>query len=390
MAHEIKVPRLGWTMEEGTFLEWLKRDGDPVKPGEPLFILETDKATQEVEAVEGGLLRISPSGPKAGDTVAVGAVLGWLLAPGEAPPVKPPAEKAGEPPRRPEGAAVEEREPLRALPAAGAQLPAISPRAARRAAELGIDWTRLQGTGRGGRIRERDILAAGAAAPLSGTRKAIAERMVRSAQSTVPVTLAAHVDATNLVRRREELKASWSAGRAPSILDHIVKLAARALKDHPALNARWSGEGLAPSKEIHIGIAVDTARGLLVPVIRDVPELGLQELAERSGGLIERARAGKLTAWEMQGGTFTVTSLGGLGIDVFTPVINHPEVAILGVGRIQGQAAVLGGAVKPREMMWLSLTFDHRAVDGAPAARFLDTLRRLIEAPEEILKEVLS
>jgi pyruvate dehydrogenase E2 component (dihydrolipoamide acetyltransferase) len=169
---------------------------------------------------------------------------------------------------------------------------------------------------------------------------------------------------------------------APSYTDLVIKLTSVALQEHPALNARWEDEGIVLCRRIHIGFAVDTETGLVAPVIRDVPALSLQQLAARSRELIERARSRKLTAEEMQGGTFTVTNLGPFGIDAFTPIINHPECAILGVGRIRRQPAVVGEQIVPRDMVTLSLTFDHRIVDGAPAARFLDTLRRCIEDPE--------
>jgi pyruvate dehydrogenase E2 component (dihydrolipoamide acetyltransferase) len=160
-----------------------------------------------------------------------------------------------------------------------------------------------------------------------------------------------------------------------------VKLTAVALREHPLLNACWTGEEIVVSHACHIGIAVDTEAGLLVPVIRDVANLGLRQVAERSRDLAERARQRKLKAEEMQGGTFTITNLGAFGIDAFTPIINYPQGAVLGVGRIQRQPVVIGEEIKAREQVTLSLTFDHRIVDGAPAARFLQTLGRLIENP---------
>jgi pyruvate dehydrogenase E2 component (dihydrolipoamide acetyltransferase) len=381
MAVEIKVPRLGWNMEQGTFLGWLKRDGDAVQAGEPLFTLEGDKAVEEIEATESGILHRLANGPKEGEVVAVGAVLGHLTAAGEivdAPPPGPPVPSSivAAPP-----VAVPEAEPVAALP----RRRAISPRARKAAANLGVDWTQLVGTGRNGRVRERDVLDRAnrpAATVAPRVRQVIADRMMHSLRSTAPVTLTTTVDATNLVSLRNQFKVAH-AGEAvvPSVTDFFVKLTARALQMHPHLNARWKDDQVVALPEIHIGLAVDTEAGLLVPVIRDVPRLSLQQVARRSRQLIEKARRRLLTAEDMRGGTFTITNLGPFDIDAFTPIIHWPECAILGVGRIHKQPAVVEDRVVPREMVTLSLTFDHRLVDGAPAARFLQTLGKAVENP---------
>lgn len=393
MTIEIRVPRLGWNMEEGVFIAWLKRDGDAIQPGDPLFTLEGDKAVQDIEATDAGTLRIDPNGPDDGDTIAVGTLLGYLVAAGETPPFT--SVKVGEEKKAvalspavtmPVQAREEDARPQRTLPA-------ISPRARRVARELGVDWTRLNGSGRTGRVRERDVRAAGHSTspsgarprPLSPTRRAIAARMLTSLRMTAPVTLTTTADATELVSLRTRLKAEAAAKPLPTYTDLIVKLAAHALQAHPALNARWEEDGIVVLQEIHIGIAVDTEAGLLAPVIRDVPSLGLSELAARSRDLVERARSRKLPAEAMEGGTFTVTNLGAFGIDAFTPIINHPECAILGVGRIRRVPAVVDEQIVPRDQVTLSLTFDHRLVDGAPAARFLDSLRKGIEDPAQWL-----
>jgi pyruvate dehydrogenase E2 component (dihydrolipoamide acetyltransferase) len=214
--------------------------------------------------------------------------------------------------------------------------------------------------------------------PFAAVRRTIAARMVESQRATAPVTLTTLADATNLVTLREQFK---SSGVVPSYTDHIVKLCAVALQQHPLLAGQWTEEGIRLPDAIHIGIAVDTDDGLRVPVIRDVITLEIRELAKRSRDLIERARSGKLAAAEMQGGCFTVSNLGVYGIDAFTPIINYPECAVLGVGRIVRRPAVIGDAIVPRDQVTLSLTFDHRIVDGAPAARFLQTLSQLIENP---------
>ena len=206
--------------------------------------------------------------------------------------------------------------------------------------------------------------------------------MVAGRAATAPVTLTTTVDATNLVNLRGQFRAAEAdRGLVPSYTDFVVKLTAVALRDHPLLNARWEGDRIDLAAEAHIGIAVDTEAGLLVPVIRGAGDLGLRRIAERSRDLVARARAGTLAAAEMQGGTFTITNLGAFGIEAFTPIINLPECAILGLGRIAREPVFVGDRVEARERLILSLTFDHRIVDGAPAARFLQDVGRRIENP---------
>ena len=234
--------------------------------------------------------------------------------------------------------------PAQAL-AARADTPVITPRARRVARELGIDWADVPGTGQGGRIREADIrnqakVQAPVALPFA--RRLIADRMLASRQKTAAVTLHTTADATALVLLRKELKEAAAGAEAliPSYTDMLVKLVADALRKHPALNSRWDGESLLPSAAIHIGIAVDTEAGLLVPVVRDVPALTLREVAARTLDLTGRARSKRLSGDELRGSTFTVTNLGSFGIDAFTPIINYPECAILGVGRIRASRSL--------------------------------------------------
>jgi pyruvate dehydrogenase E2 component (dihydrolipoamide acetyltransferase) len=422
MAIEIIVPRQGWSSDEGVFAGWLQRDGATIRPGDALFSLEGEKATQDIESLDSGTLRILPGGPQVGDKVSVGMVIAYLAEAGEALPGPanhvnerqatddaPAASPAVRRLARQLGVAVQhvtgtgksgritandvrlqQRTAAPAdVPGAVTQRrgPAISPRARRVAAELGVAWGPLRGSGRTGRIRERDIRAAAAPSrpgvqkiPVSPLRQTIAARLAHSAQSTVPVTLTTTADATNLVNLREQFKAV-AAGFIPSYTDVLVKLVAAALVQHPRLNARWESDHIVLLPDIHIGMAVDTEAGLVVPVIRDVPRLALRELAARARDLAERARQRRLTAEEMQGGTFTITNLGAFGIDAFTPVINFPEAAILGVGRIRRTPVVRDNQVTVRDTMVFSLTFDHRIVDGAPAARFLQSVCQLVENP---------
>ncbi len=454
MAHEIVIPRLGWSMEEGTFVGWLKKDGDFVRRGEAVFELEGEKASQDIEAVDEGILRIPPTGPKPGSLLKVGAVVGYLVAMGESipsetessqtdspAPVDSPLPPAAAPSVRrlareagvalsqlagtgpggrvmpadvhraspsPSSGATGEglRSPVFFENTGGSKLPPVapgqrtsfaSPRARRVASELGIDWTRLSGTGARGRVRESDVRAAAAGGPsssglngagqrlpLTSRRRVIAQRMVASRQQTVPVTLTTKADATNLVNLREQFKSVGGSTPIPSYQDIITKLVAEVLQRHPLLAGCWDEDAivLPAANELHLGMAVDTEDGLLVPVVRNVGGLSLTELAGQSRRLAEQARAGKLVAADMQGGVFTITNLGAFGIDAFTPIINFPEAAILGLGAIRREPVVLDdGQIAARQQLTLSLTFDHRIVDGAPAARFLQDVVNAIANP---------
>ncbi len=372
MATEITVPRQGWSMEEAIFSVWLKAHGEMVRSGDALFAVESDKATQEIESFDGGLLYLAPDAPKPGEKVGVGQVIGYLLAEGESAPSS--GVRSQESGVRSQVAAaavpVEVPVPVHSKPEASVS----TPRARRVAEELNIDWSSVPGTGRGGRIREADIRKAAAA---SATRKFAA------VHTMVPVTLHTTADATALVGLHDDFKKADSAAGAviPSCGDMLVKLAAIALQKHPVLNSRWDGETLRTSPDIHIGIAIDTESGLRIPVIHDPSNLPLRDIARRSRELTERAHAAQLTADEMRGGTFTITDLGAFGIDTFTPTITEAECATLGLGRILRQPVASGDGVAFRDIITLSLTFDRRVCEDAPAARFLQTLVGLIESP---------
>jgi pyruvate dehydrogenase E2 component (dihydrolipoamide acetyltransferase) len=490
MPVEIKVPRLGWSMEEGTFVEWLKRDGDFVEAGQPLFSIEGDKAIQDVEAIGSGILRIAPGAPKNGEPVRVGVILAFLVTANEPDPFSGPGPDKPQPPNKPqpevpqpkpgrpekpgpdvprpgttpsktpppavpdpeipspnkpgpdlpspkspgreipnpspsepeiapsEAPMGEPGSPTFRTPGPGSRLPThrrfgtregrrrISPRAFRIAGELDIDWSQLDGSGRGGRVRERDVRAAvamlsrgpgtllatgsqstgppgsTASAATLALRRTIAARMTAGAQTTAPVTLTTTADATNLVSLRTQFKATGkTAAGIPGYLAFITKLAARALAEHPQLNQQWIDGRIETPDAIHVAVAVDTSAGLLAPVLRDVPALGVVEIAKCLHDLTARAESGQLRPAELTGGTFTISNLGAYGIDAFTPILNVPQCAILGLGRIEKRPAVVGEQIVPRDQMTLSLTFDHRIVDGAPAARFLATLRQAIENP---------
>ncbi len=444
MAHEIRIPRLGWSMEEGTFAGWKKQDGDSVRAGDALFELEGEKALQDIESIDEGILWIPPDAPPPGKVVAVGRVIGWLLAPGERAPWDEPrgntaaASAAGAPGsaapvQLPPAAAPSVRRLARELGVSLNQLagtgpsgrvtaddirdalkrrPPVAagessrrklatPRARRAARQRGVDLAPLSGSGRGGRVRERDVVAAADASArpdenvaldaerivtLTSLRRTIAAHLRRSHAETVPVTLHSRADASNLVSLRAQFQTPGGSSErmafVPSYTDLILKLSSAVLQQHPRFAAVWQKDQLVLPASFDIGLAVDTDEGLVVPVVRDVPALRLSELAARTKDLVERARARRLQAAELQGGVFPVTSLGSFGIEAFTPVIHWPETAILGVGAIRREpVVVVEDRVEPRWQVTLSLTFDHCAADGAPAARFLQMIRTAIENP---------
>lgn len=455
MPFEVVLPRLGWNMESGQVGEWLKQDGEQVEAGEILFTVEGDKATQEVEALESGILRIPPDSPPPGKEVPVGTLLAYLVEPRAMadfsfmPSATTTSPGLPLPPTPVETGGSTADAPL--SPPASASAAPISPRARRVARELGIDWASLRGSGRTGRIVERDIrnaaesparpanpaetispVARRAAAelgvdvdalaarmpgkrimradieeeaaraeaesialaadpdaprdtvlPITAVRRTIASRMAASAHTAAPVTLSTEVDATALVRLRKELKED-GLQPAPSYNDMLARLAAQALLEHPLLNARFDGDTIVQSPTVNIGLAVDTDRGLLVPVLRDVQTKSLRQIAREAAALIEKVRTGRATLDDLRGGTFTITNLGMYEVDAFTPIINLPECAILGAGRIVPKPVVVDAEaerVAVRQMMFLSLTFDHRLVDGAPAARFLQRIKQYVEKP---------
>jgi len=450
MVTQVMLPKLGQTMEEGTIIEWVKKENDPVKRGDLLFTVESDKATLEVGATTRGFLRkiLVP----AGETVPVLTVVGLMTRTAD-------EELEGWKVGRLEGSKVQRLEGqdltfepetfkpstfepvtdrLFASPRArmrarehGADLvqvpgtgpngriverdvfaylesrPKVTPTAAKAAKAFGVDMTTISGTGVSGRITEADVETAAQAAvftppsiapigepvveavPLTGPRRIIAERMATSAQSTARVTLVTEVDATDFVKVRERLKAAvadeW--GFAPGYNDLLGIIVARALREFPYMNARLSADGQAIERlsAVNLGMAVDTDRGLLVPVIHSADQKGLRAFGTELRALVERARAGKSLPDDLSGGTFTITNLGMYEVDAFTPVINLPEAAILGVGRILPKPVARDGEVTVRQMWTLSLVFDHRLVDGAPAARFLQRIKQLIENPYLLL-----
>lgn len=372
MAVQIVMPKLGMAMTEGEVVKWLKEDGAQVAKDEPIVQVMSKKITYEVRAPQAGVLRHAVP-PK--QKLPVGAVIGYIAAPGEEVPLAPAAAPAAAP-----------------GPAAQAEVLA-TPMAKRLAREHGIDLREVRGTGPGGRIQESDVLAyleqrrqAPAAPeappvarviPFAGMRRAIAERMTESLQTMAQVTITTEADVTGLVEFVDRLKTRADI----SYTAVLVKAVAATLKQHPILNSTLVGDEIRLLDEINIGVGVALDDGLIVPVIRNADRLSLAEIDRELKRLSAAARAGTLTVDEVTGSTFTISNLGMYGVDAFTPIINPPEVAILGVGRIIEKPAVYRGQVAVRSLMTLSLTFDHRVVDGAPAAAFLQTLAGMLAQP---------
>ena len=411
MAIEVRMPKFGLTMQEGTVQRFFKAMGDQVREGEPLYEIETEKVLYEVEAPGSGVLALTMAEPEAvvpcGELVAVIAEAGEaveevLARYGRAAGTR--AAGAASKPASAAGAAVSpaSADAATAAPAEAGRRP-VSPVARKLAAELNVDLDKVAGTGPGGRITREDVeraAAAGAAAPAAapaaaakpmaaappptaeaarphpatvpfrGMRKIIAERMHQSLQQAAQLTITSEADVTAAV----EFRTRASKETEFTYTDLMIQAVARALKRHPRLNARLTEAGIALLEEINVGMAVALEEGLIVPVIRDADRKMVGQIGAESKVLGEKARNGQLKLEDVSGGTFTVSNLGTYGVDAFTPIINLGETAILGVGRIVEKPAIYRGEIARRSMMTLSLTFDHRLIDGAPAAAFLQTV----------------
>jgi len=374
------MPRLSLTMKEGTVVQWFKKEGDMVKKGEPLVEVLSEKVTYEVEAPASGILRKILA--EEGIEVPVAGTLGIITAPDEelpeievvaAAPVVEVEEAVAVPERK-----VLERVEERII---------ASPAAKRLAKEHGIDLAQVRGTGPEGRIVEEDVrsLIEEAKAmprvrevvPLTGIRKTAAERVSLSARTAPQSTITMEVDMSNMAKLREKVQVSYT--------DMLVKAVAKALAEHPIINSTLEKGQIKVFADINIGVAVATEMGLIVPVIRNANGKSLTEIASTLKELVEKAKQSKLAKEELTGGTFTITNLGMYGVDVFTPIINPPETAILGVGRVAEKPVVVEEKIVVRPTMQLSLTFDHRVVDGAPAAQFLQKVKQNLESPEALL-----
>ncbi len=428
MATEVKLPRLGQGMESGTIVKWLKGEGEPVKKREPLYELDTDKVTQEVEAeADGVLLKIVVDSGE----VEVGRTIAFIGSEGEDVPSGNGAAPAAEADSESDEAAVEEQdEPqtegssapemddqrargqeaaaatAEAATAAVADAPVrpdgrvkASPLARRLAREKGIDIATLSGSGPEGRIVAEDVERGAVAAPkaapaaaavpsgeveeieLTSIRKTIARRLTEAWQAPV-FQLTVSVDMTRSLELRERLVARLREGETkPTVSDLLTKVAAAALLRHPAVNAHFTGDKILRFPSAHVGIAVAAPNGLVVPVIRDADRKTIQEIAADRAALVGRARDGKLQRDDLADGTFTISNLGMFGIEQFVAVLNPPQAAILAVGATEEKPVVVDGEVVVRPLMNLTITCDHRAIDGADGAEFLRTVKELLEEP---------
>jgi len=348
------------TQDTGKLLRWLCPAGATVTKGEPLMEVETDKVTVEIEAPADGVLAAVSAAE--GDDVPVGEVVATILAPGEDETFESPRAR----PRR----------------------PAASPKAKRIAAEHGIDLSTIRGSGPGGAIVAADVTESGAAvAPLEtgSIWRRMAERTTAAWQAVPHFSLQREVDASRLLswrdaaRRRDGLE-------SVTVGDLLVKVAAFALREHPQVNSRWQNIEIVPSEGIHVGIAVALEDGLLVPVVHDADRLTLGEINTRRRELVDAARGHRLGLDDVSGGTFTISNLGMFAVDAFEAIINAPQAAILAVGRIREGAVALNGTLVARPVMTMTVSFDHRVVDGARGARFLETLADLVEEPAALVE----
>jgi len=388
MAVSVVMPALELAQETGKVLLWIKKEGDQVVKGEPLLEIETDKVSFELEAQADGIL----AGVRSyeGDVVPVGQIIAWLVAPGEQPPVdSDTASRSMTEQARPQTAAPATRAAT-ASPApekAAEGGPRISPKARRMAQELGVDISRIVGTGPGGTISGEDIQAAAAkpAAPAAESLSAIARLMAeRTTQSwtTVPhFFLARDVDASALNATREQL------GRDKfTHTDLLIALVARVLLDHPKMNASWTGSAIRLNPAVNISLAVAVPEGVVGAVIPNAATTAIAAIATQRKDLAERAKSGRLRPADIAGGTFTISNLGMFGIDAFSAIITPPQAAVLAVGRIADRVVAVNGQPAVRPIMTITLSSDHRVVDGAQAAAFLNDLTAALEEPSQKLR----
>jgi pyruvate dehydrogenase E2 component (dihydrolipoamide acetyltransferase) len=436
------MPKMGMTMKVGKVSKWYKNEGDSVEKGETLFEVETEKITNKIEAPDSGLLFqvVVP----AGETVPVGTILAVISQNGEQPPriegiqlgdVEEMQGAAATPQTAEATPEPQEKKRVLSTPSArrlakelgvdlslvtgsgpkgkikeadvrkfheqGPPAPKITPLAAEIARQEGLDISTITGTGENGKITKEDVrhaLAASKAAPetqpteartipFEGMRKAIADNMHASLQNAAQLTTFTEVDVTEMVRFRDVMRAEFAGDDSVKISynDIIVMATARALMRHPIMNSTLVGEEILLHETVHMGIAVALPEGLIVPKLRNAEKKSLLEIAKEVRELAQKAREGALAVEEVTDGTFTISNVSMLDMDGFTPVLNPPETGILGVGRVIEKPAVFNGEIAVRHMMTLSLTFDHRVVDGAPAMTFLKDLARYLRQPMLIL-----
>ena len=406
MAISVVVPALEMAQETGKLISWLKKEGEAVAKGEPLLEIETDKAVMEIESPGDGVL----AGVKvqAGAEVPVGRTIAWIVRPGEVPPANEVAVESGRKTTAaaPTGSAIstaasanQPPTPTTSTPQAVSQAIVnqaikISPKARRLASDRGVNLADVRGSGAGGEILASDILAAAeskASAPLatvdggSPISRLMAERTTLSWTSVPHFFVVRDVDAGALNEARQKLGADIEKSRGVKLThsDLLVALVARVLQKHPRMNASWTGAGVRANAEINVGLAMAVDDGVVAPVIQNADKVGLGEIAVQRRDLAERARGGKLRPGDNAGGTFTISNLGMFGVDAFTAIIIPPQAAILAVGAIADRVVPVDGRPGVRPMMTLTLSSDHRVVDGARAAEFLRDLVEAIGSPQQ-------
>ena len=406
MPTEIPLVKVGMTMHEGTVEEWYAADGERVEAGALLYRLETEKVNLDVDAEQPGVVRHLAA---AGTVLRPGDVVGYIFSDGETIPEVLPtptprvdSDQAAAPPTPATAMPNPERNP----PRPGGRI-AASPVARKRAAELGIELASITGTGPRGRITKDDVEAAAsapkpseetaaqppqaadphaAALPLRGMRRIIAERMHTSLRESAQLTMHMPANMDEAVKLRRDLLEEWVPENVRvTYTDLIIAAAARALAEHPAMNAMLQDGVITRFQAAHVGVAVALADGLIVPVIKNAEIKSLKTIAVESAKLAAQARDGALTLADVADGTFTVTSLGMYGVDGFTPILNPPQAGILGVGQIRDGMRWEADAPHRARQVTLSLTWDHRVLDGAPAAKFLAAVRDRLEAPFRLL-----
>ena len=395
MITKVVMPMLGWTMKEGTIVTWLKKEGEGVEKGEPLLEVETGKVLKDIESPGTGILRIILIPEES--TVPVTEILAIIAEPQEdIPDLQNMIEKAKVLLESPEATSIEKSEDriIKKHPVKRK----ISPVAKKIAEKNNIDFNRITGTGPNGRIVRKDVFEfiemtkymprVKEVIKLTGIRKITADRLSFSYRTAVHVTITMAMNMLEMVKLRHKLlpEIEKKVQSRVTYTDMLVKVLAQTLEEYPILNSTLEDEEIKILENINIGIAVDTGIGLVVPVVREANKKSLTEIALLTRKLIEKAKSGNLALNEATGGSFTITNLGMFGIDQGTPIINPPEIAILGVGRIAEKPVVIDGRVEIRPMMNITLSFDHRVIDGALAARFLQNMKQKIEKPYEVFK----
>ncbi len=397
MAISVVMPALEMAQETGKLLAWRKKEGEVVTKGEPLLEIETDKAVVEIEAPSDGIL----AGIKSheGAVVPVGETIAWIVAPGEQPPassaIATPTGRTKQEPAKAAAAA-----PSAAVATAPASI-LISPKARRLAKEQGIDIAGLRGSGPDGVITTEDVLAAkqsSGAAPksaptlpaspaLSTMARLMAERTTKSWTTVPHFFVVRDVDAGALLdsQKRIKVQSQSSPSVSPTITDCLISLVARVLERHPVMNSTWANEAVRPNSSINISLAIAVNDGVVAPVIQNANKATLAEIATQRAAVTERARAGRLVPVDLSGGTFTISNLGMYKVDAFTAIITPPQAAVLAVGAVSDRVVAVDGKPAVRPVMTLSLSSDHRLIDGARAAAFLNDLVEAIRRPQGLL-----